>query len=247
MLLKSKWWLYVECDNGSGSIKYYNTKNRKILTSQNFGFLIPTPPGPTEHIEVVLPNVPFKGECGEGKQQLDAENEQSPIVDKEWLPSSAMTKMQDDATGKQEPSSTVNGKEWKKETLPNLKRKQWDGETSDLWEPRKTCGKHIDYCHLNNPFSEDEEDDEANYINNTAIENILEHDERKMLQEAKDSPEWEHWENEIKAELNQLAQKGTWTYHQGGGGTGFFNRMSKCFFWPFPGPLPPPPFHIWHV
>ena len=55
---------------------------------------------------------------------------------------------------------------------------------SDLWEPQKTHGKHIIYHHLNNPFSEDEEDDKVHHIYTTAIENMLGHTEPKMLQEA---------------------------------------------------------------
>src|ERR1700677_1851818 len=43
-----------------------------------------------------------------------------------------------------------------------------------------------------------------------AIDNVLGHDEPKSIKEAQNSQEWPKWEEAIKAELQQLAQKHTW-------------------------------------
>jgi hypothetical protein len=41
-------------------------------------------------------------------------------------------------------------------------------------------------------------------------DNLLGDDDPKSLAEAKASPEWLEWEKAVKAELDQLTQKGTW-------------------------------------
>jgi hypothetical protein len=73
METKSRWRLFMGYDDGSKSIKYYNTETRKVLTSRNFRFLSLTqdksPPEPIE----VLPNAPHEGES-EGSTPPTSEN-----------------------------------------------------------------------------------------------------------------------------------------------------------------------------
>ena len=131
ILPKLKWRLYVRHDNGSNSIKYYNTETRKVLTSCNYHFLNLSPAEPTEHIEVVLPNVPFEGKQGEDEWQIVACTQQ-------------------DTTTRQ-PGSIV-----KEKSDRTNKRKQPD--EPDKEEPHRMCGKRVDYHHLNDPFSDKDKD-----------------------------------------------------------------------------------------
>ena len=87
------------------------------------------------------------------------------------------------------------------------KRKRDDEDV----EPRKTRGKKVDYCHLNDPFSDEEEDsltseDQLEYTNTA----IIPSDKLHSLTEARQSPDWPEWEQAINIELNQLQQMGTW-------------------------------------
>jgi protein subunit release factor A len=100
----------------------------------------------------------------------------------------------------------------------NLKRKFVEEENippdyNQLW---KMHGIQTNYHYLNNPFSDEEE---ANTIDNqltsaeqifTAFANtLLEEEELKSLEEAKQSPEWPEWEHTVQTELAQLQEKGT--------------------------------------
>ena len=179
ILPKSKRQLYVGHDDGSKSVKYYNAETRKILTSRNFRFLNALPENPPEGIVVAPPNVLFEGEEGKGERQLDAELKRDAVNDQRELQSISTEK---DHKGR---------------------KRQREEKTPEIWEPRKTRGKRIDYRHLNDPYKDDEE-----YM--YAIDNVLGHDEPKSIKEAQNSQEWPKWEEAIKAELQQLAQKRTW-------------------------------------
>jgi hypothetical protein len=62
MLPKSLRRAYLGFDEGSKSIKYYNTMMRTILTLQNFCFLSLVEPSPLEELAIDL-NAPLQGEC----------------------------------------------------------------------------------------------------------------------------------------------------------------------------------------
>src|SRR6202050_5058561 len=66
MLPKSKRHIYVGYNDGSNSVKYYNTKTRKVLTSRNFRSLqLPMDPKPPEPM-VITPDIQHEGESGAG-------------------------------------------------------------------------------------------------------------------------------------------------------------------------------------
>jgi hypothetical protein len=88
--------------------------------------------------------------------------------------------------------------------------KRKDREENPMWEPCKTQGRHTDYCRLNDPFSDDEDDTNLSEHHIYVTDNLLGDDDPKSLAEAKASPDWPEWEKAVKAELDQLTQKGTW-------------------------------------
>jgi hypothetical protein len=70
---KSKQQIFVGYDDGSKSIKYYNSDTRRVLTSRNYQFLtnLPKEPGTPEPIQVDLsPAVPHEGEHDNGDYNL---------------------------------------------------------------------------------------------------------------------------------------------------------------------------------
>jgi hypothetical protein len=71
---KSRQQVFVDYDNGSRSIKYYNAETCKVLTSQNLHFLSltsdKTPPEPM----VVTPDVPGEGEFERSMQPTSGNN-----------------------------------------------------------------------------------------------------------------------------------------------------------------------------
>ena len=74
MLPKSLRKAYVGFDDGSKSVKYYNAKTRKILTSQNFCFLSINNKTPPEEI-VVTPEIPHEGEMQENMLPMGSNNQ----------------------------------------------------------------------------------------------------------------------------------------------------------------------------
>ena len=71
----------------------------------------------------------------------------------------------------------------------------------------------MDYRHLNDPFSDDEDET----INIAAIISdesfsVAANDGVATLKEARKSGEWPEWEKAIKAELTQLQKMGTWCH-----------------------------------
>jgi len=77
---------------------------------------------------------------------------------------------------------------------------------------RKLCKRAaVDYKRLNDPFSEDEEENET-YQSYTEVilEGMLGPDDPESLKEAKRANDWPQWEDTIRTELNQLEQFGTW-------------------------------------
>jgi hypothetical protein len=80
-------------------------------------------------------------------------------------------------------------------------------------EPQKTRGVRLDYCHLNDLYSEDEEEADEDDEEETHIIEVLTakvDDEFQSLKEAKESPTWLEWENAIRTKLDQHQEKGTW-------------------------------------
>src|ERR1700677_3360756 len=64
MLPKSKRHIYVGYNDGSNSVKYYNAKTRKVLTSRNYRSLrLPMDPKPPKPV-VITPDIPHEGESG---------------------------------------------------------------------------------------------------------------------------------------------------------------------------------------
>ena len=83
-------------------------------------------------------------------------------------------------------------------------------EEIDVNAPRKTCGKRPDYRHMNDPFSDEEEESgERSWISEEIAMNT-ENNVPKSLKEAKRSSEWHEWESAVRDELAQLLRKGTW-------------------------------------
>jgi hypothetical protein len=72
-------------------------------------------------------------------------------------------------------------------------------------------GKQVDYHHLNNPFSDDEDEDinvVADISNKVFLVTV--NDSAASLKEARKSDEWLEWEKAIKAKLTQLQKMGIW-------------------------------------
>ncbi len=95
---------------------------------------------------------------------------------------------------------------------PNLKRKRVNEESENESDaPQRTRGKRVDYRHLNDPFSEDEDED-INVVADISNEtfSVAANDGVASLKEARKSDEWPEWEKAIKAELTQLQKMGTW-------------------------------------
>ena len=102
--------------------------------------------------------------------------------------------------------------------LSGLKRKGemsvLDDETVKEPARKLQANLHINYRYLNDPFTEDNEHEQAltsaEVTHSAYAEPALRGTEPKTLQEAKESPEWPHWEEAIQTELTQLKNMGTW-------------------------------------
>ncbi len=198
MLPKSHRRSLVGFDDGSKSVKYYNAEMRKVLTSRNFRFLSQSQtPSPPEQIEV-NPDALREGELGVV----------TPIVGTQGLKGSVHE------SDVREPNAESEGGQ-DKGTLkkkPNLKRKRVNEESENESDaPQRTRGKRVDYRHLNDPFSEDEDED-INVVADISNEtfSVAANDGAASLKEARKSDEWPEWEKAIKAELTQLQKMGTW-------------------------------------
>jgi hypothetical protein len=98
----------------------------------------------------------------------------------------------------------------------SLKRKRDKSDDEEIDAPlHNTCGKCVDYRHLNNPFShnaEEEEDDEdiTQEAYTTLAKSFPTADKPKSLKQAMESPEREEWERAVKSKMDQLQKMGTW-------------------------------------
>jgi transposase InsO family protein len=186
---KSKQFLFVGFDDGSKSVLYYSAQSRKILTSRNFRFLtLPDHPSPTESIGILAPDVRLEGET-----EVNA-------------PKSSMN-----------PSEEHRSSEINKNEPSQTKRKRSDNINEDdtgLNQPRQLRPRSkIDYRRLQKSFPDDSNEavlTTSDIVYAIAAENSLGSDEPKNIHEAKRSPEWTHWEEAIKIELEQLEKMGTW-------------------------------------
>ena len=69
----------------------------------------------------------------------------------------------------------------------------------------------VNYKHLHDPFSDEEDEDETYRVYATTIyQAILGTDDPKTLREAKSFDDWSEWEKAIHVELDQLRDFGTW-------------------------------------
>ena len=78
----------------------------------------------------------------------------------------------------------------------------------DINAPWKTCGIHIDYKNLHDPYPEEENED--NFLTMEEVYAIIAGDKLMSLKDAKNSPDWPEWEIAIQVELDLLKEKGTW-------------------------------------
>ena len=194
ILPKSKQRIYVGHEDGPQAIKYYNADVRKVLTSRNYRFLTPHNESPSPDVIVVAPDAQREGE-----QRTDA------------LPWSADQKQigqlgercEDDVPKGNGQSNANPQPEGEKGNDSLMKDRDVEGEPKNA--PRKTRGIKRDYRLMNDPYSEEED---LFYV--AQIEAILAGDDPKSLKQAKASFEWPEWERAIKAELDQLREKGTW-------------------------------------
>ena len=140
ILPKSKSHTFVGFDDGPKAIKYYSAETRKVLTSRNFSFIDPPSNDPPSEEIVVAPDVPREGES-RGSAQPSCTKTPKGNEPKDGVPSNG-----------NEPGITC----------ASSKRKQPEGDENilDVDIPRKTRGKRIDYRHLNDPFSDEEDGDE---------------------------------------------------------------------------------------
>jgi len=96
----------------------------------------------------------------------------------------------------------------------NLKRKRNSAPKEENDDsPCRTRGKRIDYHHLYDPFSNDEDDKEivnaATTVSNETF-SVAMNDSEPTLKEARKSAKWPEWEKAIQTELAQLKKMGTW-------------------------------------
>ena len=87
-----------------------------------------------------------------------------------------------------------------------------DNETVKEPARKLQANLHVNYCYLKYPFTEDNKHKQAltsaKVIYLAYAEPALRGTEPKTLQEAKESPEWPHWEEAIQTELTQLKKHG---------------------------------------
>jgi len=96
----------------------------------------------------------------------------------------------------------------------NLKRKRNSAPEEENGDsPCRTRGKHIDYRHLQDPFSDDKDSEEVVNAATAVCDetfSIAANNGKPTLKEARKSNEWPEWEKAIQAELAQLKKMGTW-------------------------------------
>ncbi len=93
----------------------------------------------------------------------------------------------------------------------NLKRKQVDNISESKNDALcRTRGKQVDYHHLNDPFSnnKDENTNVTAVISDESF-SVAANDSAVSLKDVRQSKEWPEWEEVIKAELAQLQKMGT--------------------------------------
>jgi hypothetical protein len=80
----------------------------------------------------------------------------------------------------------------------------------DINEPRKTRGIRTDYKRLQDPFTEEDEEDENTFLSIEEVYAIIARDEITSLNEARNSPEWPKWQQAMNEEMDLLNEMGTW-------------------------------------
>ena len=110
------------------------------------------------------------------------------------------------------PPTGITGMDEPTHNLEAKKRKQTNNDIDgdiNIDEPRRMRGIHTDYRHLNDPFS-DEKDEENSLLSMEEVYAIIARDELTSLKEAQNSPKWPEWEQAMQRELDLLKEMGTW-------------------------------------
>jgi transposase InsO family protein len=103
-----------------------------------------------------------------------------------------------------------------KESVGSKRKQPEEEEYENLDTPCRTCGKCINYCYLNNPFPDEEEESQNEKLVTQLCTSTAEAtaqtggDKLKSLREAQSSSEWLEWEHAVNEELDQLRKRGTW-------------------------------------
>jgi hypothetical protein len=182
MLPKSKRRVYVGYEDGAKAVKYYNAATRNILTSRNFRHINPTEKPSQEEIEVIPDTM----------REPD------------------MTREPDTREG-ESTGSAPPGHDVPTHNLGPKKRMRNEIEDDiNINEPRKTRGIRTDYKRLQDPFTEEDEEDENTFLSIEEVYAIIAGDEITGLNEARNSPEWPKWQQAMNEEMDLLNEMGTW-------------------------------------
>jgi len=182
LLPRSKQQIFVGFDSGSKSIKYYNPETRRVLTSRNYQFLSNLPK------ETGMPE---------------------PIL-VELPPTMLREGEHDDGNNDTLQLGSQHNKRKRQYEEPN----QGEDTKPTNTEPpqRKLRTKTpVNYRHLNDPFSDEEDEDETyRAYSATIYQAVLGTDDPKTLHEARTFDDWPKWEKAIHVELDQLECFRTW-------------------------------------
>jgi hypothetical protein len=181
---RSKQQIFVGYDDGSKSVKYFNPETRKVLTSRNYKFLtnLPKQSGTLDSVDTIAIELP-------------------PAVPREGEHDNGNSKNSHTL----QPGSQCN----------DHKRRREESRTEDEdiqpLQRRLRTRQPVNYRNLNDPFSDEDEDDETHQLYAETVNHaILGTDDPSTVAEAKTFADWPEWKKAIEAELDQLTRFGTW-------------------------------------